>query len=292
MVNAPSKPPQFTPKTERLPERKRMTIAIGILANDGIVLAADREEGDGYLKTEQGKITWKARMTQPMGTCAVTGAGDGPYIDEIASELEDVFTDDEDGSEQTAIPKLRNAHRAYYKRTVVPCSSLPALERPDYSLLIACYGQAMKSVWITSRMAFTKVQDYEAVGVGSNVAKAWLSRLWDRIPTYYAAKLAAYVIYQVSRTVGGCGLGTDILLIPRIGIAQYISDGLVREWENVFRAYAMLERNTFYYCIGLETKEELLVRTKPGKDPLVEALDEFRQALTRLDSKKPNWPNS
>src|ERR1022692_459070 len=198
------------PRIKRLPTRKRMTIAIGILASDGIVLAADREGGDGYLKTEQGKVTWKMRMQEPMGVCGITGAGEGPYLDEIGSELVNIFTDDATGTEESVIPRLRNAHIRYYKRTVVPLSKLPSGERPDYALLIACCGQSMtKGIWATSRMAFTKVQDYEAIGIGAKFANTLLGRLHDNIPVWYAAKLAAYVIYQVNRTVGGCGLGTD-----------------------------------------------------------------------------------
>jgi hypothetical protein len=139
MVPTPPKPKQVAPKIQRLPARKRMTIAIGILASDGIVLAADREEGDGYLKEDQGKITWKMKMEQPIGACAITGAGDGPYLDEVGSQLSDIFTDDTEGSENSVIPKLRNAHRAYYRQTVVPCSQFQ--QAPDYSLLIACFGQ-------------------------------------------------------------------------------------------------------------------------------------------------------
>jgi len=259
-----------------------MTICIGILANDGIVLAADREEGDGYLKTDQGKIAWKFRGIQPIGASGITGAGVGPYLDEIANKLNDVFTDDAEGSENVVGPKLCDAHRSYYEQTVLP---FPSSDRPDYELLVACYGQGIKCIWSTCRMAFTKVHDYEAVGVGAKVAKTWLGRLYDRIPAFYAAKLAAYVIYQVNRSVGGCGLGTDILMI-RYGIPQYISDGVVREWENVFRSYAMLERNSFYYCIGLETDEQRLFRTKLGKEPLVKSLDAFREALTKSDLQK------
>ncbi|MGB7553903.1 MAG: hypothetical protein WBM04_05995 [Candidatus Korobacteraceae bacterium] len=258
-----------------------MTIAIGILASDGIVIAADREESDDYLKTDQGKITWKFRGIQPVGACAVMGAGDGAYLDEIGAELIDIFADDGDGSENVLMSKLRNAHRSHYKRTVIPLSG----ERPHYSLLIGCYGANVKCIWKTSRMAFTKVQDYDAVGIGSKVASSWLNKLYDRIPTLYAAKLATYVIYQVKRTVGGCGLGTDVLVIKNT-FPSYVSDGVVRHWEEIFRSYTALERNCFYYCIGLETKQKFLARTQLGKDPLVGALDEFRNALTQLDLQK------
>ena len=44
------RPPPFEPKKTRLPVRKRMTICIGMLAEDGIVIAADTEESDTLLQ--------------------------------------------------------------------------------------------------------------------------------------------------------------------------------------------------------------------------------------------------
>jgi 20S proteasome alpha/beta subunit len=54
-----------------------MTIVLGILSSDGVVLAADREEEDGYLKNDRGKILNVFRGIQPVGSIAVSGAGDG-----------------------------------------------------------------------------------------------------------------------------------------------------------------------------------------------------------------------
>jgi hypothetical protein len=130
-------------------------------------------------------------------------------------------------------------------------------------------------------MAFTRVQDWNAVGIGAKVANTWLGRLFDRLPVYYAAKLATYVIYQVNRSVGGCGLGTDVLMLPRVGPPQYVPDALVRKWEDIFRGYATLERSVFYYCIGVES--ERVFRTKLGKEVLSKGLDSFREALTQSD---------
>ena len=69
-----------------------MTIAVGILASDGVVIAADREEGDGYLKTDTGKVSQTFKGTAPIGSIAITGAGTGPYLDEAASIREGLRT--------------------------------------------------------------------------------------------------------------------------------------------------------------------------------------------------------
>ena len=68
-----------------------MTIAIGILASDGVIIAADREEGDGYLKTDRGKISQVFRGLFPAGSIAVTGAGDAAALDEVSNLITDAF---------------------------------------------------------------------------------------------------------------------------------------------------------------------------------------------------------
>src|SRR5271166_5047297 len=120
MISAPPKPLRFVPKTERLPARKRMTIAVGILASDGVVIAADREEGDVYLKNDSGKVSQAFKGTVPIGSIAVTGSGSGPYLDEVARLITDGFCDDAVGTEATVEARIRKTHRKYYKEAVLP----------------------------------------------------------------------------------------------------------------------------------------------------------------------------
>jgi len=65
-----------------------MTICIGLLASDGLVIAADAQESDTYLKRTQqkimpwlGGITIGSNPTPASAACAFTGAGDAGYID-------------------------------------------------------------------------------------------------------------------------------------------------------------------------------------------------------------------
>ncbi|MGD1097142.1 MAG: hypothetical protein ABSB35_34790, partial [Bryobacteraceae bacterium] len=67
-------------------ERDRVTIALGILANDGLVIAADRQVGiTEYLKTDQGKIL-STIFGDPhpgpyrLSTLTVTGSGNATYL--------------------------------------------------------------------------------------------------------------------------------------------------------------------------------------------------------------------
>src|SRR5437660_1618792 len=89
------------PRPRRLPERKRMTIALGVICGDGLVISADTEETDGWLKTNQSKITvsqnihlvtyekggGRAKVPETAATCAVAGAGNAGYIDALTPLL-------------------------------------------------------------------------------------------------------------------------------------------------------------------------------------------------------------
>src|SRR5579883_1591102 len=71
------------PKQRR---RTRMTVALGLLAaHGGLVIAADREQTDGPMKSEQGKIM--GTLVRNRGSLAVSGAGNGPYIDSLSSQI-------------------------------------------------------------------------------------------------------------------------------------------------------------------------------------------------------------
>jgi hypothetical protein len=63
-----------------------MTIAIGAIARDGLVLAADTQESGGYWKHDQGKIYECGRglLETPNGGaafCLVSGAGHAHLVD-------------------------------------------------------------------------------------------------------------------------------------------------------------------------------------------------------------------
>jgi hypothetical protein len=73
-----------------------MTIAIGVLASDGIVVAADTQESvQGYWKTTQGKVRWaEHRGTNGHGACIVSAAGNARHSDELMNRVARFFLKD------------------------------------------------------------------------------------------------------------------------------------------------------------------------------------------------------
>lgn len=115
-----------------------MTIVIGIIGQDGIVIAADREESDEYLKNDTGKIRGAFRGVEPIGWIGVGGAGEGPEIDEVSVLLTDCFCNDKQRTSAEAKDALIAEHRAYYKKAVLPFASATQVGCPDYALIIGC----------------------------------------------------------------------------------------------------------------------------------------------------------
>jgi len=249
------KPPynHIPPNHARLHARKGMTIVIGMIAEDGIVIAADREEGTEHLKNDTGKIYGAFRGTEPHGWISIGGAGSGPECDEISALLANRFCSQEERTSDEMRAALTVEHRSYYQNIVLPFASATQIGCPDYSLVVGCLtGQTGKYLFSTSKLAVNTANDYDAIGIGAQVANIWLTRLYERMPTIAAAKLAAYVIYQVKNSVTGCGLGTDIVVMNGRPFLPRVPSNVIRKWEDSFRYFPILERTIFSYCVGLK----------------------------------------
>jgi hypothetical protein len=70
------------------------------------------------------------------------------------------------------------------------------------------------------------------------------------MPLEVAINLAAYVTYQVKRTVKDAGLDTDILVMRKNSIFHHVSFDEIAEMETKFREYEDVEQESLYYCLG------------------------------------------
>lgn len=229
-----------------------MTIAIGLMADIGIILAADRQETAGYQKTDPGKI--RANFKPAKGSLIVTGAGSSTYLDSIAQQILTWFSEDDKSKRPAEVADVINAiNRQFYSETVIPFSGYPERDRPDYFLLIGCDVVASQPVLFeTDRLAFKSVDDYTAVGLGASTAKTLLSKFYiARLPISIAISLAAFVMYEVKASVEGCGLGTDVFYTAG-HVLQSVRDEEVLRMENAFHLFHLSERENLHYCIGNE----------------------------------------
>jgi hypothetical protein len=226
-----------------------LSIALGIVAKGGVVIAADRQETAGYQKYECEKIVWAERLGPgPPGCLLVTGAGDAAYVDSVSETLRMWFGQSGEVDLWKIGSTLDTLHQKFFTDRVIPISNDPRLT-PDYKLIVVCRCSAQAMMWKTSQLSFNRELTYAAVGIGDTAALTLLRKLWAHLPLEEAITLAAFTIYEVKASTEGCGLGTDIVAVEsdRLNASVIrIGDDEVRQMEDAFRAYRRLERQSFH----------------------------------------------
>jgi hypothetical protein len=84
------------------------------------------------------------------------------------------------------------------------------------------------------------------------------------IPLEVAVSLAAYVAYNVKRTVKDVGLDTDIMVIKRNTFPRWVEGDEISEMEAKFEEYKRVERESLYYCLGGNLTEQEQFFDEPG----------------------------
>ena len=231
------RPRLFQLKPRQLPTGKRMTIGIGILASDGVVIAADTQESiQGYWKTNQGKVRWSAYQSvdHGSGSIVVTGAGTARHLDAIQDQLTAEFVD----AHQVDVEGwARKVIKDFHVEHVVPFT----VDTPQASLLMAASLKTKDHLWgpylwATEKTAVVKYEHFAAVGIGSGHAVNLLNRLWryDALDVRATAILAAYVIFHVKDYVDGCGNFTDVAVIKNDRVYT-VRREQITELESLFR---------------------------------------------------------
>jgi 20S proteasome alpha/beta subunit len=269
-----------------------MTIAIGILLSDGILIAADREESSGYEKLDQGKVTgaWRA---SPPGTILMSGAGAGSNIDTLSANVKRWFKDDDESDHSKIAAHIEATHAHFYDQKVLPFATSD-IGRADYSLLIGCWTRPNgnmfpeRSIWTTDGLTLVQHAQYAAVGVGSATARAILSKLFLPLSTVEAVNLAAYVIHEVKLTISGCGIGTDIVYTHK-DFFNFVPVEQIKEMEEGFKLYRKEERIHFHQCMSHNTdaspvSKALIERDSACRSKIQEA---FKQLNDRRSKGQP-----
>ena len=184
----PKPPRPFPAKPRRLPERKHMTIALGLIARDGIVFAADTQETTpGYWKHDQGKI-WecgRALLETSRGGgafCLVAGAGHAAHVDGISRALIHRFNAEPYLSDPAQVqPALALELEMFHAKYVLPFAAYPHEDRPSFQLIVGYkYTNGVGELLISEDNLLQRQSVYAAVGVGALLAKTLLGRWLQR----------------------------------------------------------------------------------------------------------------
>jgi hypothetical protein len=225
-----------------------MTIALGLVARDGLVLAADTQETiPGYWKHEQGKI-WecgRALLETPTGGgafCLIAGSGHAAHVDGISRAFVHRFNAEPYLSDPDQVqPALALELETFYARHVLPFAAYPQEDRPSFQVILGYLYTNVSGELLTSEDNLLQRQStYAAVGIGASLAKTLLRR-WYQLPlldVWQTTLLASYVMYLVKESIDGCGKHTDLVCLNyKTGLVHIDRKDTVA-LENIFADYA------------------------------------------------------
>ena len=255
-----------------------MTIALGILATDGIVIAADTQESWGYLggaKISGNKILTRVGDGR---ACSATGSGSAGYLDSLNQELTDNFLDVPDT--KAVERRLREKLRKFYAAHVLPMSDLPEHERPSTEIIIGTSWEHERDVLFANELStLRRCKHYIAVGAGRAHASMLLSRLLPPkadTTTDLATFLAAYVVFHVKSYVEGCGMDTHVTILTK-GKAFYVSELTMSLLEEQFQRYMQFDATAVNYLSGRPLNDE-----QAGTSDLCKLLGSLRHDTSEL----------
>jgi 20S proteasome alpha/beta subunit len=254
-----------------------MTIALGILTPQSVVIAADSQEGygDTGYTTEKQKISFgfhlKAGADDEGGAIAVTGAGDSGYLDYLHQEIIAAYRDHPTETINQFDSRLRALVGTFYREHVIPFSPHP-LEQPFLELVIGAQREDKQRLWVTDRDA-VRACHYAAVGSGGRYALRVLRSLTDWRATGCVKKLAAFAAFTAKEQDQYCGKETAVVCIAG-NFFDFTSEEVIEKWERSFKKYRKTEGDVLRYILGFEQQE-------PKQNPLKQ-IDSSLESLRKI----------
>jgi ATP-dependent protease HslVU (ClpYQ) peptidase subunit len=261
-----------------------MTIAIGMRAQNGLVVAADTEESTGdYMKGVSGKMA--AFFTHDNGwaeSCIIAGAGDSGYVHALMEELGETYQAADPlmhiyhlGKNTPSLQaEFRDCIKRFYKEHIIPFAGYPERKRPDVEMLIACQRKTIMHIFTSEKTVVNYASAYKAIGYGSTFAELFLGKLWGNMPIEQAEILAAYIVFLVKESVESCGKFTTLSTIRGAKVengpdgsrliptteARFVHPERIEKWEHSFKKkWWKAERDMIISMID----KELLVDSPP-----------------------------
>lgn len=230
-----------------------MTIALGILSDEGIVVAADTEYSLPELKMNHGKVGFSimgAGRGKPRPTFCISGAGNSSYVEAlIHSEMDKFHKFDIDYTMEDLENSLKSSLSAFFAEHVTPFGGFPTGERPYVTLLLASQNNDAQRLWYTENNLVVQNFRYAAVGAGAMFARILLGQLWTpHMELRRTALLAAYVVYLVKQCIPGCGQDTTMAILSKTG-GVHVGTKEVRVMEAAFEKYRDVESTVLHYAI-------------------------------------------
>ncbi len=204
-----------------------MTIAIGLVNNKGVVLAADSQETvSGYIKTQKGKLTTTIFSN---GLCfSIAGAGTSDYIsttkDQALKGMYELKTFDiQDKLEENLLnffDKHLSRWAGYFESDRPTVELLVSASRPDGGCDLFHY----------SGTAFHRINISKAIGAGILLANSLLEGFMPpEMSIDQMASSAIFILSKVKKQVDTCGGFTTLVAMRPGGDFSYTSSDEISE---------------------------------------------------------------
>ncbi len=248
-----------------------MTIALGVLGNDGVVVAADSEYTWSYLKTSGKKVF----SDTANGTIGITGSGDSGYLRGLSQELIAIFK----AKQKAGVDGLENAFKeqvnAFFATHVIPCAVLQP--QPICDVIIGVQRNGQRRLWQTTHTVLQRCESHAATGIGAEYAIGLIARIIDphtmnakSITLPVAERIAVYAIQLVKRHVQNCGQETQIVRLTAKDVEDRSSE--LPSLEYLFALQSQAEALAMQYGTGCYFSNE-----KFAADELARCFKEIRR---------------
>lgn len=259
LVPRPARGPRPCPPKRQRPATTRMTIAVGIVSFNYLILAADSQEGWGGPKRNTRKIEVAALKgrNKLRGRLAVTGAGDSDYLAYLKSRITQQSSSlvlSASGFEDSIEDVIQSEMHDFFGAHFVPLAHLESRDaQPE--LIVAARMRDRMGLWTTRGTTVRRV-GVGGVAVGSGAL--WSRTVLDQdiasyLPSLHSATVTAcYAIFSAKEHAEGCGNDTDVVSLGSDdgSLLQVAIPEEVRRAEEVFRKYDAMQKGTLRTLVG------------------------------------------
>jgi hypothetical protein len=223
-----------------------MTIAIGLLCTDGVVLASDTEETWANL-TKRNIRKIHAFAFERELTCAIAASTSNVDLMQMfAADVDGRLWAGMDAGGHVNIAEItEQAAKKLFDTNVLPFATFPADQRPQYESLIGyfnCDSFGLYKVGLPQTLVEVSEKKtgslHSAIGIGSMIADSTLDSFHtERMTVEATADLAVYIISHTKEVVTECGGYTHVVLQRTNGLIEHLDPGYVDALQKWFVAY-------------------------------------------------------
>jgi 20S proteasome alpha/beta subunit len=248
-----------------------VTIAIGLLCTDGVVLAADREISvNKRYKTGSQKCRVIKRVNCQVG---IVGAGSQDSIVLAWQELERKLTD------RMTLDTVRETIDEVVDDVYRRLAGVEAQHEHSLELLIGAKTSAgVRLLKVTDWLPAIEVETYDALGFGDELGLYLLEQLYgtrDDLMVERGIVVACQVLKEVKKTVQGCGGPSDVIHLRRRFHAGLISEERIAECEHMSDRFFEVMRPVMLALTDIEVQNSAL------DSLLSQTVDRLRQIRTQ-----------